>query len=184
MAADVKQIDNALLSVNQELRRLDIASEPGMREALQLVAEQRSLVPQVDAIRLTDAQGNVLDADGRRTRSIGDRDYFEAARRSPNQLVLSAPLQGRSSKKWEFVLARARTDADGRFLGIVYSNFTAEHLVAIAVRRDAVSGGRGHVRRESGREEPLRVRRFADSGRCRLQSGLNARAPRRGQSPP
>ena len=131
VAADVKQIDNALLSVNQELRRLDVGSGPGLREALQLAAEQHSLVPQVDAIRLTDAHGNVLDGDGRGTRSIADRDYFEAARRAPNQLVFSEPLQGRSSKKWGFVLARARTDADGRFLGIVYSNFTSEHLVAM-----------------------------------------------------
>ncbi len=131
VAGDVKQIDNALLSVNQQLSHLDISSGSGMREALRVVAEQRSLVSQVDSIRLADAQGNVLNADDHATRSIADRDYFEAARRAPDRLVFSEPLQGRGSKKWGFVLARARTDAGGRFLGIVYSNFTVEHLVAM-----------------------------------------------------
>jgi diguanylate cyclase (GGDEF)-like protein/PAS domain S-box-containing protein len=148
VAADVKQIDNALLSVTRQLSRADVASASGSREASQLVAEQRSLVPQVDAIRLTDTLGNVLNADDHSTRSIVDRDYFEAARRTPDRLVLSEPLQGRSSGKWGFVLARARTDADGRFLGIVYSNLTAEHLVDMF--DDVSLGSHGAVTLRSG----------------------------------
>ena len=131
VAADVKQIDNALLSVSQELGRLDLASEAGMRDALRVVAEQRSLVPQVTAIRFTDAQGRVLNAGELTTRSVVDRDYFEAARRAPGRLVFSEPLLGRASKKWGVVLARARTDADGHFLGVVYSNLGTEHLDTI-----------------------------------------------------
>ena len=131
VAADVKQIDNALLSVNQQLDRLDVASEAGMRDALRVVAEQRSMVPQVTAIRFADAQGRVLNAGETTSQSVADRDYFEAARRAPDRLIFSEPLQGRISKKWGVVLARARMGADGRFLGVVYSNLSAEHLDTI-----------------------------------------------------
>ena len=78
-------------------------------------------------IRITDADGIVLNADGHPATSLADRDYFHAARERPLQLVISEPLQGRLIQKWGMILARARAP-HGRFRGVVYSSISSDHF--------------------------------------------------------
>jgi len=109
--------------------RLDEAQAPPTRETTRRIAdEQRGLVPQADTIRITDASGVVLNADGHPTTSVADRDYFAAARERPLELVISEPLLGRIISKWGVILARARAP-HGQFRGIVYSNISSDHFL-------------------------------------------------------
>ena len=129
VAAEIKQIDNSLLSIVQQLNRAEKHSAPDMREVTGIIDEQRALIPQVDAIRLTDAEGAVLNAGSTAAVTVEDRDYFRASRNSPQQLVISEPLQTRIIKQWGLILARAYVDASGRFRGIVFSNLSSAHFV-------------------------------------------------------
>jgi diguanylate cyclase (GGDEF)-like protein/PAS domain S-box-containing protein len=129
VGAEIKQIDNALLSVVQQLNRAEKQSAPDMREVSGIIDEQRGLIPQVDTIRLTDAMGTVLNGGVTPAVTVEDRDYFRAARNSPQLLVISEPLQTRIIKQWGLILARARVDASGRFRGVVFSNLSAAHFI-------------------------------------------------------
>lgn len=130
VGAEIKQIDNSLLSIVQQLKRAEKQSAPDdMREVSSIIDEQRVLIPQVDAIRLTDAEGTVLNGGIPPAVTVGDRDYFRASRNSPQQLVISEPLQTRIIKQWGLILARAYVDASGRFRGIVFSNLSSAHFV-------------------------------------------------------
>ncbi|MGY4829112.1 diguanylate cyclase domain-containing protein [Sphaerotilaceae bacterium SBD11-9] len=123
IASDIKQIDNVLAST-----RMQLAAGDARRIAV--VAENnRKLVPQIDALRVTDAQGQVLNGDGPGVVMVNDRPYFEEARGASGKLVFSEPLQDRIIRKWGLVLARARTDDDGRFQGIVYSVLSNDYFL-------------------------------------------------------
>jgi diguanylate cyclase (GGDEF)-like protein/PAS domain S-box-containing protein len=129
VGGEIKQIDNSLLSIVQQLNRAERQSAPDMREVSGIIDEQRVLIPQVDAIRLTDAEGTVLNGGMPAAVTVRDRDYFRASRNSPQQLVISEPLQTRIIKQWGLILARAYVDASGRFRGIVFSNLSSAHFV-------------------------------------------------------
>ena len=143
VSAEFKQIDNALLTVAFQVKRSDHTGVDEQHAVARIVDEQRMLVPQVDYIRLTDAQGTVLNAGAQNALSVGDRDYFQAARSLPPQLVISEPLQGRITKRWGIVLARARTDDEGGFVGVAYSNLYSDRLVSVF--DDVALGAHGAV---------------------------------------
>lgn len=127
IASDIKQVDNALLSTLAQVDPAggEVASLP---EMARIADQQRALVPKVDAMRVTDEQGRVLNANGAAV-SVADRDYFAAARDKPGRLAMSDPLQGRIIKKWGVIFARARQGPQGEFRGLVYSNLSTSHFV-------------------------------------------------------
>ncbi len=166
IASEIKQVDNALastiLEANWEADRGGLA-EP---QASRIAQSQRSLVPQVDTIRLTDADGIVINSDGAGARiSLADRDYFKAtqagAAQAPSKLIISEPLQGRIIQKWGVILSRARVDSEGGFQGIAYSSLSSDHFVDMF--DDVLVGHHGAV---TLRTESLRlIARFAPSAR-------------------
>ena len=129
LVAEIRQIDNALLTVAQELDRSDrgLASDPVTMN--RIVGEQHLLLPQVDPIHVVDAGGVVLNHAASDAATVADSDFFRAARLSPDKLAISEPRQTGNVPHWGIVLARARHDAAGRFLGIVYTDISADHLV-------------------------------------------------------
>ncbi|WP_162277358.1 sensor domain-containing diguanylate cyclase [Rhodoferax koreense] len=129
VSAEVRQVDNALLSAVQQLNRLDALWRVDPVLTQQIVDELKAQVPQVDALRLTDERGFVLGAQGAAAIFVGDRDYFRQARERPDRLVISEPIEGRTSKRWGIVLARARVAADGSFKGVVYATMSSAHFV-------------------------------------------------------
>jgi diguanylate cyclase (GGDEF)-like protein/PAS domain S-box-containing protein len=148
VGAEIKQIDNSLLSIVQQLNRSEKQSAPDMREVSGIIDEQRVLIPQVDAIQLTDADGTVLNGGVTPAVTIADRDYLRAVRNSPQQLVISEPLQTRINKQWGLILARAHVDASGRFRGVVFSNLSSAHF--IDEFDDVAIGAHGAVTLRSG----------------------------------
>ncbi|AKJ31902.1 diguanylate cyclase domain-containing protein [Caldimonas brevitalea] len=131
IGAELKQIDNALATVALQAQRASSnAGERRMAIERSLV-EQRALIPQVDAMRATDAEGRVVYgvAGGTRPVSLADRDYFKAAAAGATSLVVSEPLQGRILRDWGIILARRLQDGDGRFAGVVYTNLSTAHFM-------------------------------------------------------
>lgn len=129
IGAKLRQVDNALLSTVQQLNRLEEVGKLDPTLAARVVSELKAQVPQADALRLTDETGAVLGPAGTTAISVGDRDYFRQARERSDQLVISEPLQGRTSKRWGIALARARIATDGSFKGVVYATMPSADFV-------------------------------------------------------
>lgn len=130
LGAELKQLDNALATVALRVRALDATHADGRAEIEQSLAEQRSLLPQVDSIRIADEPGIVsfgLPA-GTAAVSIADRDYFLEAK-SHEGMVVSEPVQSRISRKWGIAVARQLRRADGSFAGAVYTSVPSEHFI-------------------------------------------------------
>ncbi|MGM9481452.1 diguanylate cyclase domain-containing protein [Roseateles sp. NT4] len=144
VSAGLKLVDNSLQTT---LKRLDgLAPDP---LALARVAEeQRSLVPTIDALRVTDANGLVLNPGDRPAVSMADRDYFQAAKAEPTKTVVSEPQRGRIIGGWGLVIARARTGADGSFQGVVYASIKTDRFREDFRRADV--GEQGAVTLRSG----------------------------------
>lgn len=131
IAAELKQIDNGLATIASRFKRSDPVTPESRAEFERSIAEQRTLLPQVDTIRATNAKGDVIygltpPAAGI---NIADRDYFQAAMVSRGA-VISEPIQGRIIRKWGIAIARRLEHADGSFGGVVYTNLSSEHLAA------------------------------------------------------
>jgi PAS domain S-box-containing protein len=61
--------------------------------------------------------------------SIADRAYFQTLRDTPNaELIISSPVQGRVTGRWQIVLARRLTQPDGSFGGAVYAVIMIDRL--------------------------------------------------------
>ena len=131
IAAELKQIDNALATIASRFKRAPPASPEARAEFEGSIAEQRAMLPQVDALRATDAGGDVIFglAQSAATTNVADRDYFKAASMNPG-LVISEPIQGRIIRKWGIIIARRLEHADGSFGGVVYTNLSSEYLAA------------------------------------------------------
>jgi diguanylate cyclase (GGDEF)-like protein len=128
IASEMKLIDNALATAASAYRAG--LRDPGGAPAIETVLrQQKALLPQVDAIRIAGADGMVRVGltPGAQPVSIGDRDYFRAAREQSG-MVVSEPLQGRIIQKWGLIFARRVEHADGSFAGVVYSNLSSEYL--------------------------------------------------------
>jgi diguanylate cyclase (GGDEF)-like protein/PAS domain S-box-containing protein len=129
LIAEIRQIDNALQTVTQELNRPDRGAAADAVTMRRIVGEQHSLLPQVEAIRVLDANGTVLNGDGNSAATLADSDFFRQARQSPGRLTISEPRAIGNPPHWGIVLARARLDPAGRFLGVAYTDISAAHLV-------------------------------------------------------
>ncbi|MFG6432757.1 diguanylate cyclase domain-containing protein [Roseateles sp. LYH14W] len=143
VASTLQLVDNTLLSTLNQVDRLGAAGPLQAEELTRIADAQRALVPAMTALRVTDAEGRVLnpDADGPATVTVADRDYFQAARADPTRLAVSEPLQGRLKKGWGLVLARARLDEAGRFIGVVYGGIGTQGVVQDFQRADVGSQG-------------------------------------------
>ena len=130
IGAELKQVDNALQTLALQYRRTGGDPEALKRAMERALADQRSLLPQVDAIRMTDAHGQVIYglAAEESSVSVGDRDYFQRARDSDG-VVISEPLFGRVLRKWGIVVARRLEAGDGSFAGVVYTTLSTEHFI-------------------------------------------------------
>jgi diguanylate cyclase (GGDEF)-like protein/PAS domain S-box-containing protein len=173
-----KLVDNSLQSTLKRLDELQAKGQPDPREFARIAEEQRALVPAIDALRVTDADGLVLNPGDRPAVSMADRDYFRAARADPSRTVVSEPQRGRIIGGWGMVVARARTAADGRFMGVVYASIKTERFKDDFKRANV--GAQGAVTLRSGslqmiaRHSPLDTNPEAGIGTARVSEQLRA----------
>ncbi|MEK9803492.1 MAG: cache domain-containing protein [Curvibacter sp.] len=129
IAASVRVIDLALLAVGDEVQRA-----PGGTGINALIEDLLRRLPELDGLRVVDAQGDLTHGTGvtPRTRvNVADRDYFIRLRDEPGAgLVVGEPVKGRLSGKWVLNLARGLRAPDGRFLGVVQGSLPLHHIIA------------------------------------------------------
>ncbi len=146
LASSFDKIDLAILTVKDEVER-QIAIDPSQRPDLSAyIRQQIARQPDIDVLRIADAQGQVGDGKGTDIagQSIASRSYFMQLRDQPQAgLVISKPLIGMTSGKWGIALARRINHPDGSFAGIVVAAIYLERFQQLFATLQL--GGRGVV---------------------------------------
>jgi diguanylate cyclase (GGDEF)-like protein/PAS domain S-box-containing protein len=128
IASELREIDNALATVALRFQHARNAEE--RRQSVQdTLAEQRSLLKHVNALRVSDAYGAValgLDP-GEQAISVADRVYFQRAK-GTDSMVMSEPLRSRVNSRWVLIVARRLQTPSGEFAGVVYASMTTDHF--------------------------------------------------------
>ncbi|MDP2144101.1 MAG: PAS domain S-box protein [Gallionella sp.] len=132
IAGAISTDEMALLGVVDEYQN---QRESGKFDAARLNAQierVRARRSEIDAIRITDAQGVLLYGTGvkpEERRSLADRPHFIRLRDDPAAgLVLSKPQISRVNKKWVIALAHRIAKSDGSFDGMAFAAIPLGHL--------------------------------------------------------
>jgi signal transduction histidine kinase/CheY-like chemotaxis protein len=132
----VEDSERALQSVDLVLRNMQetVASEQvetleqfralhGTQDISQLLRMRIAGIPQISALVLVDAEGQIISQSTSRPGSsanVSDRDYFKALRDAPKDaFYLSEPLQEPGIPQQTIYLARRIEAENGQFLGLV-----------------------------------------------------------------
>jgi len=133
IAAVIDKTDVAIRNVQAEAEK-QLASGGINRDQInQAVLFQSDLVLEIDGIRMTDRDGNLLygsEVDQESPVSLKDRDdfiYLHDNRYSG--LYISKPVFGKITKKWIIHLSRRVNYPDGSFAGMVYGVVSIDYFV-------------------------------------------------------
>jgi len=127
------RVDLTLLSVTDETER-QIKSGGIHKQVLNAyISHQLEKVPELDSLRMTDANGDVLYGSGVVPGiNIADRDYFYYQRdASSKTLTISMPYLSRITGKWQISISRRISKPDGSFNGIAYGNFMLDYFTGM-----------------------------------------------------
>lgn len=123
--SEFDQIDLLLRSAVLGLEGEQAATQRDPAVLQKIMQGSRALLPHVESLRATDADGLVRYGDGPQAQQLLDvheRDYFRQARANPRgSLIVSEPLTSYSSGNWVVVFARRLDKADGHFGGVVFA---------------------------------------------------------------
>jgi len=132
----IRRADISLLSLSDmhEHERMD---DEHLNYHIELV---RSRLPEVEAIRITDRDGNLILGTGvdlSKRINLADRSHFMRLRDDPGAgLQLSKPQISRVNNNWVIVLARRTERADGSFNGMIFATVTLEYFTQLFSRLD------------------------------------------------
>jgi PAS domain S-box-containing protein len=124
ISGTARTIDLALLSVVFEIEH-ELADHGRIegKELERLLKLREASLPEVNGIRVTDAEGRVRwgrGVDPANPASYGERDFFAEHRRHPeSRLVVSRPVVGRITNEWLVPFTRCYRFPDGSFGGVV-----------------------------------------------------------------
>jgi len=87
------------------------------------LAHNEALLPELDALRILDAQGIVRfgSATGQGA-DLSDREMFTRARQGERNLIIYGPIFGRLTQKWVITVARRLETPDGVFAGVIFAS--------------------------------------------------------------
>ncbi|GFO61300.1 hypothetical protein GMST_36250 [Geomonas silvestris] len=104
------------------------------------LADYKTRLPEVDGLRVADAQGFILYADHSSTLpriNLSHRDYFKELRDHPQGgVVIGKPVLGMLSKKWQVLVATRVDNPDGSFAGIAYAAISLDYLSSLFATLD------------------------------------------------
>ena len=125
IGAMLQKTDMTLLHVADEVVRHSAAGDVRREELGAFIERQFRLVPELDSLRISDADGIVTLGSGHVPTvpvSIADREYFTSLRDHADAgMIISKPLIGKISKKWVVTCVRRITHKNGSFGGVVYA---------------------------------------------------------------
>jgi diguanylate cyclase (GGDEF)-like protein/PAS domain S-box-containing protein len=138
IAGSARMVDFALQEVVDELQRQLGRGERGVLDDAAvnaILAAQDARLPEVDAFRVANAQGEVLWGKGvvRQPHvSYADRDFFAAHRAAGSpRLIVTPPILGRVSQQWTIAFTRAYHRRDGAFAGVVSASVPLNRFAAL-----------------------------------------------------
>ena len=140
-----EKVDVALRSVVDELE--DNLKEGGIRvgPANAFIARQQQHVPEINAIRVANAKGDVFVGPGTdqgAASSYADREFFAThSRRADAGLIITNPMFGRVSKTWIISFSRRVNFPDGSFAGVASATVTVDRLRQMLSRFDMGAKG-------------------------------------------
>jgi PAS domain S-box-containing protein len=145
VADSVMRADLVLRMVVDELEHELAAGRIDERRMRAVLARHQENVPELEAIRIADAAGQVFmgkGVDPARRASWADREYFIALRDNPQAgMLVSKPRVGRVARRPIIGFARRYNHPDGRFAGVVSAPIAIEHFSALLGRFDAGPNG-------------------------------------------
>ncbi|HYS81150.1 MAG TPA: ATP-binding protein [Anaeromyxobacteraceae bacterium] len=131
LAGIIDKVDLGLLAVCDEYAHelaMGGIREPTFRA---FIARHQSRVPELEAIRTTDAAGELQLGDGitpEARASLADRPYFEQVRRPGAGLVISKPVVRKLHGAPAILLLRALRRPDGSFAGAAVAALTLDRI--------------------------------------------------------
>jgi PAS domain S-box-containing protein len=132
VSSSVERIDLELRTVVDELERQLAHKGINEKDANVFLDLHQKRLPELEAFRVADAEGNVFLGKGvvkRERVSWADRDYFIYHRDSADgKLHFRKPHFGRVSKQYIVNFSRRYNFPDGRFAGVVSAPVAIDHL--------------------------------------------------------
>ncbi len=133
-----QSVDVVLQSVAERLADEGVESAEALKRVARAPAIHDLLIaklvglPQLDAITIIDADGNLLNF----SRywpipdvNVADRDYFKALKADPSlRTFVGAPVQNRGNGAWTIYLARRLSGPDDEFLGLALGAMTLSYF--------------------------------------------------------
>lgn len=155
IADKARLIDGAVVRVERELeQQLRNGGIDSNRLLSRLSLEQEQL-PEIDAIRVTNARGDVLWGKGivaGINASYADRDFFLAHQQhSKSELIVTPPIKGKVSGLWVVAFTRCYRAPDDSFAGVVSASVPVETFASLLGALNLGHGGTA-------------VMRYADAG--------------------
>ncbi|MFH1871384.1 MAG: ATP-binding protein [Pseudomonadota bacterium] len=156
LAGDFDKIDLTLLAAADEAERQLAAGGIDRPLLNAFIARAHARLPNLDALRIADAQGIVAygsDVAPDSQISVADRPHFVRLRDEPGAgRVISRVQKSRVNHKWVIVLARRINRADGAFAGMVFAAVALDYLTRAFANIDV--GRQGSI---SLRDAELRI---------------------------
>ena len=96
-------------------------------------SRQHSRIPEVDSLRIIQANGDMISFDGNKKNiimNVASLDYFIKHKNDSNaRLVFSKPLLSRVTNKWLFTVSQRFNNPDGSFAGIILASISIDSLM-------------------------------------------------------
>ncbi|HJV64306.1 MAG TPA: PAS domain S-box protein [Geomonas sp.] len=130
-------IDKTALSLLYMKREREREIKSGRTDKLfieNLLREQKENIPELDGMRIANARGDVIYLDrpeppGAVAKNIAQDEHFLYARNNPRaEIIISKPLIGRHSGKWQVNIDRRINNPDGSFAGIVFGSISLDYV--------------------------------------------------------
>lgn len=135
--SELGRIDAVLTATADEIQRMQAAGMDDDQVLLDVLASRIRLVPGAEALRLSDAKGQVRWGNAlapNAPANIADRPYFQQAMSSPRSSTLvTAPIRSRISGHWIVALLRP-VRPNGEFSGVLYASIAVGHFEGLFSR--------------------------------------------------
>jgi len=153
IADSVRRIDLTLLSIADTLEHGVADGHLTDADIEKLLATHHARIPELDAICVTNAKGEVLwgkDVNRAQPASYADRAFFLQHQESPGkQLIIAEPLLGRVSGIWVLPFTRSWRNPDGSFAGVIAAALPISHFTNLLSRLDLGPHGSAVIRHEN-----------------------------------
>ena len=119
----VRLIDDAVLRVERQLTYQITAGQIDLERIEQVLSSEQQQLPEIDAIRITNAGGEVILGKGvvaGKVVSYADRSFFQQHKgHLQSDLIITEPIKGKISGVWVIAFTRCYYDQAGEFAGVI-----------------------------------------------------------------